>query len=266
MKLNVLLSLLVIILLVVSGCSKKESKTLPDKEIAKQIVPFAPLPSFQSIFKSLDYLNAKDIAVAIPNELYKTKQEPARNAFALGVLTADGIIAARGRNKSKLIIIANEMTNLTTLLNLEGEINALADDMKTLIEKEQWVELEKALEKYKNDVESMLWERADYDTYTLLILGGWSEAANRVAWIIDQNYTMDKTQVINQKGTWSTLIKNLESIKTEPIRKASFYEKSIELCKQLNQVLDADQKGKFTKEQVKQFIQYTDAIKLQFKK
>jgi len=175
-----------VIVLIISSCKGgKKDDTLPLGEAGEsQVTLFAPIPSFKRILATLDQLDLRDISAAVPAKIYKTKPDTARNSFALGVLTADAIISTRVRNKTNLMAIANEMIRSTSLLNLEAEVSQLNDDIKTFVAKEKWYELEQALIKHKNVVENKLWERGDLDRYTLLKLGGWTEAANRMSWLI----------------------------------------------------------------------------------
>jgi len=96
------------------------------------------------------------------------------------------------------------MMSLTGLLGLESEVNRLGDEMKTMIEKSDWDGLDKALDFHKEDVESALWEAENYDNYTLMLMGGWIEAANRIAWLVDQDYSAERTKVLAQKEPSTT--------------------------------------------------------------
>ena len=214
MKKTVWLIIAIVILMGLVGCKKKEEK-LPSQETASAITTYAPLPSFKEVFRVLDQLQAKDISAAVPADLYKTKQEEVRNAFSLGLLTADATLAAKGHNKKRLSQISSRMMDLTTLLGLEEEVNQMSAELKNLLEKEQWTELETALDTHKKKVEDKLWEMESFDNYTLMLLGGWIEATNRVAWLIKQDYSAEKTKALNQKGTFNSLIGNLKNIKAE---------------------------------------------------
>ncbi|HNQ43212.1 MAG TPA: hypothetical protein PKI59_02230, partial [Candidatus Cloacimonadota bacterium] len=165
-KRNILIALLFFVLIVSAAC-KKKNEAMPDKEVSSQIVAYAPLPSFKEVYRALDQIKVKDISAAVPATMYKAKQEEVRNAFSLGLLTADAVLAAKGRNKAKLGEISSQMMTLTALLGLEAEVNRMGDDMKLMIEKEQWEELDNALDFHKSEVENKLWESENYDNYTL---------------------------------------------------------------------------------------------------
>ena len=158
------------------------------------------------------------------------------------------------------------MMDLTALLGLENEVNQMSAELKKLIEKEQWTELEAALDNHKKNVEDKLWEMESFDNYTLMLLGGWIEAANRVAWLIKQDYSAEKTKVLNQKGTFNSLVGNLKNIKAEHITSQPEFQEVLGLVEQLKAVIDADNEKTYTPEQLDQIISLTDQIKETFKK
>jgi len=265
MKKTVWLILAVIIVMGLTGCKKKENK-MPSQATAAAITEYAPLPSFKEVFRVLDKLQVKDFSAAVPADLYKTKQEEMRNAFSLGLLTADATIAAKGHNKKRLSKISSQMMDLTSLLGLENEVNQMSAELKKLIEKEQWADLETALDTHKKKVEDKLWEMESFDNYTLMLFGGWVEAANRVAWLIKQNYSAEQTKALYQKGTFNSLVNNLKNIKTERITSQPEFQEALGLVEQLKAVIDADKDQTYTPEQLDQIISLTNQIKETFKK
>jgi len=265
MKARVIIILAMLVLIGLVGC-KKKPESLPAEETTAAITTYAPLPTFKEVFRVLDQLQVKDISAAIPTTLYKAKQEEVRNAFSLGLLTADATLAAKGRNKARLSDISSQMMNLTTLIGLESEVNQMGADLKALIEKENWVDLEQALDVHKKRVEDKLWDSESYDNYTLMLMGGWVEAANRVAWLLKQNYAADKTTVLDQKGTFNSLVGNLKQIKAEHIVNQPEFVASLALVEKVKDVINADKDKTYTLAQLDEIIKLTDQVKAEFQK
>jgi hypothetical protein len=263
MKVRIILAILLVAMLFSVGCKQKD-KSMPDPAIAAEIPTFAPLPSFKQVYEVLDQLQAKDISAAVPNELYQTKQEEVRNAFSLGLLTADAVLAAKGRNSNKQKDISAMMMNLTSLLGLESEVNRMGDDLRTMIQKQQWDELDKALDAHKKDVEDKLWATENYDNYTIMLLGGWVEAANRVAWLLQQNYDAERSKVLVQKGTFNHLVSNMKSIKTPHIVEQDAFKEALVKLEAVQEIINNDTNGTYTKEQIDSIIQGTNAVKAAF--
>lgn len=265
MKKVMLVLLAVLIIFSATSCKgKKEAAKLPDEQIKSQIPAYAPLPSFKEVFRALGEVPAKDYSAVIPQKLFKTKQEGPRNAFALGVLTADAVLAAKARNKAKLSEISVEMMNLTTLLNLEEEINRMGANLKTLIEQEKWDELDTSLDTVKKSVEDKLWELDNYEYYTLMILGGWTEALGGVTKLLAQNYKPEITKAISQKGTWNSLAGNFELISTPAIKDSAPYKAAAPHILKVRDIINTDSNNTYTKEQLQELITATDQIKAAF--
>jgi len=239
---------------------------MPDENIQKQITTFAPLPSFKEVFRTIDVFDVKDIDAATKDPVYKAKQDVPRNCFALGVHTADAIIASRSRNKKRLMELSTEMMKLTAMIGLESEFNRLGDDLKTMIEKEKWEDLENALDTLKREVEDKLWDSGEFDNYTLMLLGGWTQALNRMAFIADRNYKAENSKVLNQKGTWNSLLGNLEAIDKDYLINEEYFVQSKVLAKAVKAVLEADQNTTFTQDQLKELVNLSSKIKAEFQK
>lgn len=263
MKTRLIIALVVLAMLFSFAC-KKKADTSPGKEVAEQITAFAPLPSFKLVYAALDRVQVKDIAQAVPSSIYQTQQEEVRNAFSLGLLTADAVLAAKGRDKNKLNAISTQMMKLTDLLGLQSQISRLGDDLKRMIEKGDWDSLEEALDAHKEDVEFKLWDSEDFDNYTLMLFGGWVEAANRIAWIIERNYSAQSTNVLNQKGTFNSLMDNLDLISAEHIVQQEAFKKAVALAKELQAVINSDTEGTYSKEQLNEIIEISAKIKAAF--
>jgi uncharacterized lipoprotein NlpE involved in copper resistance len=258
-KLTVTVLLIAILMLI--GCKSKDDRKMPDQNQQSTPFVYAPLPPFNEIFKILDYLKMSDYDRAIDEKVFIVKQEVGHSAFALGVLTADGIISVRGHNKTKLNSIAEEMIRISNFLGLDESVLRLADQLKELINSDQWDELEKALEYYKNEVEGTLYQSQQYDQFTMMQVGGWTEGINRLAWFVDNQYNAKKSTVLMQKGTLNHLINNMEYINTPSIREAQYFKKTIEKLNQIKQVIDNPINNGYTQEQVKQLLTFSQDIK-----
>jgi hypothetical protein len=261
----ILVSVCILVLFMV-GCKSKEAKKMPDPNQQSTPFVYAPLPPFHEVFKILDYLKLGDFNQAIDDKVFSTKQEIGHSAFALGVLTADGIISVRGRNKTKLNSIAEEMIKISNFLGLDESILRLADQLKELIATDQWDELEKALENYKNEVEGTLYQSQQYDQFTMMQIGGWTEGINRIAWFVNKKYQADKSSVLIQKGTLNHLIKNMSYINTPSIKDTEYYKTTYDRLNKIKLIIDAPTKETYSKEQIDKLITLSQEIKKTYEK
>ena len=250
-----------LLLLTLTSCKGKEDAAkLPSEEIKAQVPTFAPLPSFKEVFRLLENLEAKDYALTLTKQPYRIKQEGPNNAFALGVLTADAVISAKARNKKQLSEISSEMMNLTTLLGLEDEINRLGAELKTLIQQEKWEELDGSLDAVKKKVEDKLWELENYEYYTLMIMGGWTEVLNSVSKVLATRHSAEATKAISQVGTWNSMKANFELMSSPEIKDTQMYETVGDVIPKISQILGKHSNNTYSKEQLDELIKLTDQI------
>ncbi len=247
--------------LVMFGCKSRETGKLPETNQPPTPFIYAPLPPFHKVFAILDYLRLGDFDQAVDDNVYETKQEIGRSAFALGVLTADGIISVRAHNKKKIDNIYKEVIRISNFLGLDASILRLANEMKDLINSDNWDELEKALENYKTEVETSLYQSQQYDLFTMMMAGGWVEGINRISWFVDRNFQTGKTNILEQKGTLNHLLTNLDHVVTPSFKDTGYFMTTREKLLQAKQIIDKEQNGLYTREQVKQLIIITDEIK-----
>ena len=225
---------------------------------------FAPLPSFNEMFSALDYLEIKDYDLAIEKETFKVTEEVYRVAFALGVITSDAIMATKGRNKDKLNEIAFQMINYAKFLGLSEEILKLADELQNMIRRDQWEELMVSLERYKEQVELSLYETRQYDLFTMMQLGGWTQGLNRTTYLLMNNYQGEKSGIINQKGILNSLINNLNNVRSDRLREMPYHQSTLELYQIIKELIYS-QEDEYPIETISELYTITEKVKMSFK-
>lgn len=265
MKRITLILLAIMLVLALTSCKgRKDAAKMPTDEIKAQIASYSPLPSFKEAFRLLEDLEAKDYAPGLSNQLYRIKPEGPYNAFALGVLTADAAIAAKARNKKQLSSISAEMLNLCSLMGLEESVRRFGTLLTGNLQKGRWSETEKALDAMKKTLEDKLWELEDYEYYTLMILGGWTQTVNGVGKILTANYSPEATKALSHESPWNSMQANLEHFSNPAIKGTETYKSIGELLPRVSQILAGHTNNTYTKEQVEELITLTEQIKQAF--
>ena len=265
MKRITLILMAIMLLMTLTSCKgRRDAAKMPTDEIKAQIASFSPLPSFKEAFRLLDDLQPKDYASILNKQLYRIKPESPNNAFALGVSTADAVIAAKARNKKQLSSVSAEMMNLSSLMGLEEEVKRLDSLLAGFTKQGKWSDIEKALDAMKKMLEDKLWERKDYEYYTLMILGGWAEALNGAGKILTANYSPETTKALSHESTWSGMQANLELFSKPEIKDSETYKSVSELILKVSQILASHSNNTYTKEQVEELVKLTEHIKQAF--
>ena len=244
------------------GCSSKKENESTQKQGDVDIEFYhAPLPKFSQVYSKLDHLETDDFDEAIGEDIFEAKNDVYRSAFALGVLSSDAILTSKARNSSKLNNIAQAMIEYSKMVEVDKDILKLADELKTLIDQEKWNTLETTLDQYKKEVELSFYESKEYDLFTMLQLGGWVEGLNRITFLLDKNYQKDKTSIINERGILNQLISNTNNLKNPNIKKEKYYDTALSNLKEIKEILYSNDKGEYTKEQIKEISKLTAEIK-----
>ncbi len=252
--------ILVVISTLIVGCKNKQK--LPPKT-AEEVTDYylVPLPSLSSILSGLDFLKNADYDKAVSKDIYQSEKEVYKTSFALGVLTADGVLAVKAKNKTKLMAISTAMIEDSKFIGIDENILKFADELQGYVKSEDWKNLELALDKYKIDVESSLFETKRYDLFTLMQLGGWTEGLNRMSYLVNTNYKADKSTIVDQKGILNELIDNMNKLTNENIIKSDYYIVSKTNYAKIKQVIYAPTAGSYTKEQLDELNKLTQEIK-----
>ena len=224
---------------------------------------FAPLPSFNEMFSAIDYLEIKDYDLALEKEPFKVDEEVYSVAFALGATTADAILATKGRNKERLNDIAIRMINYAKFIGLSEEILKLADELHNMIRTDQWDNLMVSLESYKEQVELSLYETRQYDLFTMMQLGGWTQGLNRTTFLLMNNYQAEKTKIIDQKGILNSLLSNLKNVRSDYLKEMEYYNTSIELYEMIKDYIYASETI-YSPEIISEIFTMTEKIKGSF--
>jgi hypothetical protein len=255
---------LMVITTIIVGCKKKDN--LPPKN-AEEVTDYylVPLPDLSAILSGLDFLKNADYDKAVSKDIYQSEKEVYKTSFALGVLTADGVLAVKAKNKTKLMALSQTMIEDSKFIGIDENILKLADELQGYVKAEDWKNLETALDKYKIDVESSLFESKRYDLFTLMQLGGWTEGLNRITYLINTNYKADKSTLVDQKGILNELIDNMNKITNENIVKADYFFVTKSNFAKIKKIIYAPTNGTYTKEQIDELNKLTQEIKDTYK-
>ncbi len=258
--------ILITVLLLLSACTKEAKPAQDEKKSSalKTQFIYTPLPSFAKLLSALKYLKSDDFEKVIPHVEYVEQNNTFTAAFELGKLTADAIIATKSRNKSALLNIASSMINYSKFIGISEEILKLADELQELINEDKWTALEDALDRYKRAVEISLYKTEEYDLFTFMQLGGWTEGLNRVCELINIDFKAENTDIIAQKGTLNSLVQNLGYIQNPRIKELSAYTVALANYAQIKAIIYTSETATYSKEDVQKIIEHTTKIKQAF--
>ena len=233
-------------------------------EKVNEDIYFAPLPSFERMFSALDYLEVNDFSMVLEKENFKVEEEVFKVAFALGVNTAEALLATKAREAEALHRIAREMFHYSRFLGLSDEILKLGDELQQMVGSLEWEVLESSLEKYKEAVEIALYQSRQYDMFTMMQLGGWTHGLNRITNLLSNNYNKEKSSIVNQKGIVNSLISNLKMVRSDRLKNAQYYHTSTEVYKHIREILYSYEDS-YPPDAIEELHNLTEKIRVSFR-
>ncbi len=260
-----LMLVLLVMLVALSACGKKQEPAVQTEEETPQFI-FFPLPTFAQVFDKLALVQTSDYTKALPKTYEKVEGDTYKQAYQLGALTADAIFCTEGKDDSRLNEIALEMIYYADMLNIREQISPLTDKLTQLLQEKKWDEMKTMLESERQNVVAALHEKGEYDTFMLLQLGGWTTALYDLTYLLlDGEFNPDKTAILFEIGTLNQLISNYETIPSDRVKQREFYAPSLAKLQEIRGILLNKTDERLTREEVTSINTLSHDIQVLFK-
>jgi hypothetical protein len=259
--------LVLIVLFAFIGCGEKSKS---DEAVTDQVktesmdfqIRMDPLP-FKNVLESLRSVS-KELAQQTPTEAYKVSENVYEQSFAIGVISADAVMAISSRDESKLKAYTELLIEYSKNIGLKDEILKMADEIQYVLENNdanKWEHLEKLIYEYQTQVELAFYQEEMLDQYTLMQLGGWSEGLYRITNLYLNNWDQEGAKTINQRGIVNALINNLDLIQSSKIKEADYYRISKEGFAMIKKIIYSIQEDSYyTKDDIKKINEISAKI------
>lgn len=259
--------LVLIVLFALLGCGeKKQAETAKKEDVKTESVDYQirmdPLP-FKNVLESLRPVS-KELALQTPTEAYKVSENVYEQSFAIGVISADAVMAISSRDESKLKGYTELLIEYSKNIGLKDEILKMADEIQYVLgnnENDKWDNLEKLIFEYQTQVELAFYQEEMLDQYTLMQLGGWSEGLYRISNLYLKNWDPEGAKTINQRGIVNALINNLDLILSDKIKEAKYYEVAREGFAKIKKIIySVEEDGYYSKDDIKKINEISAKI------
>lgn len=259
--------LVLIVLFAFIGCGEKSKS---DEAVTDQVktesmdfqIRMDPLP-FKNVLESLRSVS-KELAQQTPTEAYKVSENVYEQSFAIGVISADAVMAISSRDESKLKAYTELLIEYSKNIGLKDEILKMADEIQYVLgnnDANKWEHLEKLIYEYQTQVELAFYQEEMLDQYTLMQLGGWSEGLYRITNLYLNNWDQEGAKTINQRGIVNALINNLDLIQSSKIKEADYYRISKEGFAMIKKIIYSIQEDSYyTKDDIKKINEISAKI------
>ena len=142
-------------------------------------------------------------------------------ALSIGVLIADGFLAAEAQDRQQVKNVSRDIKLLTKSLGLEQEFVGRNNSIADLADDKQWDAVEGELDAVQNELAAAMSGLRDDELATLMALGCWLRSVEIVSSQLSVNYTTNAAKILRQPavaGYFTTRLDALsEKNKTTPI-------------------------------------------------
>ncbi|MCL2065205.1 MAG: hypothetical protein FWG98_12675 [Candidatus Cloacimonetes bacterium] len=249
----------ILIALVLFACKPKADNQ--EGAVVYTETRFFPVPEFADLFASLDYVQTANFDMVIPDTYLTDITNVYVGAFYLGNLTADAIVATKARNKTKLTSIAMTMIDYSRMIGINQEVLMMADEIMTLLHDDSWENLLLALDDYKKEIEFALYASRQIDLMTLVQAGGWTEGVYIMTTLLLQDFNMQYTAILNQKGIVDNLVNNLSQMENQALYELEWFQNLVVGFSRIHAIINVQGKELFTIEEVRELQAVTRSIK-----
>lgn len=191
-----------------------EGGQLPSQSIAVKDV-LVPVP--REIFGTLDrFRDSNWRAVQRPDiAKWRPRVDPTENALVLGVLIAEGFIAAEARDAVEVKSVGNAVLRFTRSLGVERAALRRSRSIIEHAEKDDWPAVRKEWDSVLPDVQVGMKELKSEQLAQLVSLGGWLRGACALSALVLQNYTTKDAELLRQPALLDYFEQHLAEMRDE---------------------------------------------------
>jgi len=267
-RMKKLICLVLIVLVAIIGCAKKEKAPKQEQsegEVIVKIYHTQHVP-FSMILDDLATLEDVNFNSVLKNRVKPEPKTIPKVAFDLGADVADALIAVKAKNKDTLLDITKELVNYAEILNVSEEFLKLSDSLKILLDAHDWEKVETKIEEYESDVTDELYNLENFDSVILIQFGGWIRGLQNASFLIMNNFTGSQiTSILANKSVVNALLHDLPNISDQELLAEEYYQNSIMGVSKIKDIIYSSEDQTYSKMQVQELNKLSAQIVNSFK-
>ena len=267
-RMKKLICLVLIVLVAIIGCAKKEKAPKQEQsegEVIVKIYHTQHVP-FSMILDDLATLEDVNFNSVLKNRVKPEPKTIPKVAFDLGADVADALIAVKAKNKDTLLDITKELVNYAEILNVSEEFLKLSDSLKILLDAHDWEKVETKIEEYESDVTDELYNLENFDSVILIQFGGWIRGLQNASFLIMNNFIGSQiTSILANKSVVNALLHDLPNISDQELLAEQYYQNSIMDVSKIKDIIYSSEDQTYSKLQVQELNKLSAQIVNSFK-
>ncbi len=213
------------------------------------VVETSVIPIPVEIFASLDKLGAQDWTKQVSNREIRVDANRSRTAMLFGLVVSDGFIAVQAQDKEAVRRIGREVLRLASSLGVAGSVEAHANAIVNAAGQGQWAQVRKELDRTRQTVLNKMAELRDDELVSLVSLGGWLGGTEALAAVLNRNYSVEGSDLLNQPDLVKQLKREFNTLPARAKRGKVFAQIS-QTLDHLESLMRADASGAISKGKV----------------
>jgi len=169
---------------------------LQDPDLVMVESSVIPIPL--EIFASLDKLGAQDWAGQVESREILLDTNRSRTALLFGLVVSEGFIAVQAQDKEAVRRIGREVLRLASSLGVAGSVEGHANAIVNAAGTAEWSIVRSELDKTRQTVLTKMSELRDDELVDLVSIGGWLGGTQALASVLQRNYSIEGSDLLNQ--------------------------------------------------------------------
>jgi len=259
--------LVLIVLVAILGCAKKEKapkQDVSEGEVIVKIYHTQHVP-FSMILDDLTKLSGVNFNSVLKMRVKPDPKTLPQVAFDLGADVADALMAVKAKNKDILLDITKELVNFAEILNVSDEFLKLSDSLKIMLDDNDWEKVENKIEEYESDVTDELYNLENFDSVILIQFGGWTRGLENASYLIMENYKDPEiTSILANKSVVNALLHDLPNISDQDLLEEQYYQNAILDVSKIKDIIYSSEDQTYSKLQVQELNKLAAHIMVSF--
>jgi len=226
---------------------------------AHLIVSETVIPIPLEIFRSLDKLGQQDWGRRVEKREIELDTNRSRSALLFGLVVSDGFIAVQAKDGEAVKRIGREVMRLARVLGVAGTVEGHANAIIMQAEKGEWNEVRLELDRTRQTVLDSMLSMRDDDLASLVSLGGWLGGTRALAAVLDENYSPEGSDLLNQPDLVRQLREEFTTL-PEDLKEGAVFARVGQTLDDLESLMKSGNTGAISESNVREIASATDEL------
>jgi len=209
-----------------------------EPELVDELVVPIPL----EVFSSLSELGVQNWGSQIKIREFRLNTNRSRSALIFGIVISKGFIAVQAKDKEAVKQIGRDVLKLSQALGVAPSVAGHANSVISGAGNGNWKDVRLELDKTRQTVLDRMRSLRDDELASLVSLGGWLGGTDVLASILEENYSKEGSDLLNQPGLIHQLRAHFEDLPAMA-KKGSFFLKVDDTLANLEKLMATNEEG-----------------------